>query len=313
MKRFLSLITVLVLLVTGMTAVSAEQKPLKVGVCYCMMSAPAVKVFAQGIQKAAKELGVELVELDAEFNATKQTDQMNSLISQKVDGIVLNPVDAVSIVPVVKVAHDAGIPVVMGAMDIDESGRDYVASFVGADDYDVGFAAGKKLVEALNGKGDVAIIEGTAGTSATTLRTKGFEAAVADTDIKIVSKLSADFDSAKAMSATEDVLTRYPSLSGIFSQDDTMCTGVVQAIKSLGYDKGEVKVISYNGSKNGYEMVKNGEIIATSVQPLVMEGYNSVDVLVKAIKGETVEAWYKDVINMIDASNVEGYDQSLLW
>lgn len=286
---------------------------LKIGVCYCSTSAPAVQVFAKGIQEKAKELGVEIVELDAGFDATKQTDQMNTLISQKVDGIVLNPVDGKSVVPSAKAAKEAGIPVVMGAMDIDESGREYVVSFVGADDKDVGKAAGERMIEELSDGGQVAIVEGTAGTSATTGRTEGFEEAVAGSNIEVVTKLAADFDKSKAMTVTEDILTKYPDLAGIWVHDDTMCVGVVQAMKSMGYTGDDIKVISYNGSKNGANMVKNGEIVATSVQPLVEEGKTSVDVLVKAINGEEVDSWYKDTIEMLDADNVDDYDESLLW
>ena len=117
---------------------------------------------------------------------------------RRVDGIVLNPVDGTSIIPAVKAAKEAGIPVVMGAMDIDESGREYVVSFVGADDKDVGAAAGKKMLETLGDKGGkVAIVEGTAGTSAATLRTEGFEEAVKGKQHRSGNKLSADFDKAK--------------------------------------------------------------------------------------------------------------------
>ena len=55
---------------------------LKIGVCYCMLSAPAVKVFAQGIQEKAKSWAWN-IELDGGFDASKQTDQINSLVSQK--------------------------------------------------------------------------------------------------------------------------------------------------------------------------------------------------------------------------------------
>ena len=65
------------------------------------------------------------------------------------------------------------------------------------------------MLETLGDKGGkVAIVEGTAGTSAATLRTEGFEEAVKGSNIEVVTKLSADFDKAKAMSITEDILTK---------------------------------------------------------------------------------------------------------
>ena len=115
------------------------------------------------------------------------------------------------------------------------------------------------------------------------------------------------------MSATEDALTKNPDLKGIFVHDDTMCIGVVQAMKSLGYTGEDIAVISYNGSANGAKMIREGDILASAVQPLYNEGKVSVEVCMKAINGEETEAWYKDQIDMLTADNVETYDPALLW
>ncbi len=299
---------------TPPAAAAPQEKTKKIGVLYCLLSAPAVKVFAQGIEAKAKELGVEIVALDGEWNAQKQTDQMESLITQKVNAIILNPVDSKSIIPVVKKAKEAGIPVVMGAMDIAPEGKDYVVSYVGADEMDVGRAAGELMKKALGeAGGKVVIVEGQAGTDPQINRTKGFEEAVAGSKIEIAGKLPGEFDKAKAMTVTEDALTKYKDLKGIFSQDDTMCVGVVQAMKAMGLTGSDIKVVSYNGSKAGADMVKSGEIVGTAVQPLAMEGSTALQVAVDAADGKTVEKWYKDKIEPITKDNVDSYDPSLLW
>jgi len=285
-----------------------------IGVSYCQLSAPAVKVFAQGIREKADELGIDLVEVDASWDAQKQTDQMNTFIAQKVDAIVLNPVDSSSIVPVVKKAYEAGIPVVMGAMNIDESGQDYVVSYVGADEEDVGRAAGLLLKKHFgSGKYSVAIVEGVAGSDPQIKRTRGFEDAIKGSGLKVVAKVPGDFDKAKAMTVTEDLLMRFPDLDGIWVHDDTMCVGVVQAMKSMGYTGKDIAVVSYNGSKLGAEMVKSGDIIGTAVQPLVVEGSTSIQVAYDAAKGKQVDKWYKDVIEPITIDNVDSYNPELLW
>lgn len=333
MKRLLSLAVCVVMtvsLIAGCKAKPAEKEgtketvtteekketgttgDVKIGVLYCLLSAPAVKVFSQGIEQTAKELGVELVALDGEWDATKQSDQMDTLISQGVDAIILNPVDGSSLVPACKKAFEAGIPVVCGAMNVDESGQQYVVSYVGADDKDIGSQAGKLMMENIT-KGKIAIIEGTAGASASTQRTLGFEEALKGSELEIITKLSGNFETAAAMSATEDALTKNPDLQGIFVHDDTMALGVVQAMKSMGYTGKDIAVISYNGSANGAKMLKDGDILATAVQPLFMEGKTSLEVCLKAIEGETVETWYKDQIDMLTQDNVDAYDTSLLW
>lgn len=324
MKKGIAFVLVVLIVVSGMFASGAGEsktsKPaaadghMTIGVSYCLLSAPAVKVFAQGIRQKADELGVELLEVDASWDAQKQTDQMNTFIAQQVDAILLNPVDSSSIVPVVKKAFDAGIPVVMGAMNIDASGKDYVVSYIGADEEDVGRAAGELLKSYLGeGSHTVAIVEGVAGSDPQIKRTGGFEQAVQGSGLKIVAKLPGDFDKAKAMTVTEDLLMRFPDLDGIWVHDDTMCVGVVQAMKSMGYSGKDIAVVSYNGSKLGAEMVKAGDIIGTAVQPLVVEGSTSVQVAFDAANGLQVEKWYKDVIVPITRENVDSYDTSLLW
>lgn len=289
-------------------------KGLTIGVSYCLMSAPAVKVFAQGIEAEAEELGIEIIELDGEWDAAKQADQVNTFISKKVDGIVLNPCDGTSLVSAAKAAYDAGIPVVTGAMNIDESGYEYIKTFVGPDDADVGRAAGRSMIEALGDiGGKVAIIEGTAGSSAQVNRTAGFEEVVAGTNIEIVAKNSGDYDEATAMSIAEDLLTKYPDLAGVFCHDDTMASGCVQAMKELGYTGEDIKVVGYGGSATGAALVEDGYLVATAVQPLVNEGRGCIKALVKSICGEELSIWYKDEIEPLDSSNVADYDKSLLW
>ena len=291
-----------------------KAKGLTIGVSYCLMSAPAVKVFAQGIEAEAKDLGIEIIELDGEWDAAKQADQVNTFISQNVDGIVLNPCDGTSLVSAAKAGADKGIPVVTGAMNIDESGYDYIKTFVGPDDADVGRAAGKSMLEALgDAGGKVAIIEGTAGRSAQVNRTAGFEEVVAGSNIEVVAKNSADYDEATAMSIAEDLLTKYPDLKGVFCHDDTMASGCVQAMKELGYTGEDVKVVGYGGSAKGASLVEEGYMVATAVQPLVNEGRGCIKALVKAVCGEDLAIWYKDEITPLDASNVADYDKSLLW
>lgn len=288
-------------------------KGMTFGISYCLLSAPAVKVFAQGIQAEAEELGVKLVELDGNYDATTQADQMNTLIAQGVDAIVLNPCDGTSLVAAAKAAYDAKIPVVTGAMNIDESGYGYIETFVGPDDEDVGKCAGESMTEYLSDGGQVAIIEGTAGSSAQVNRTGGFEKAVEGSKIEIVAKNSADYDEATAMNVVEDLLTKYPDLKGIFCHDDTMASGAVQAMKELGYTGEDIVLIGYGGSATGAQLIQDGFMVASAVQPLVDEGKGCIKALVKALNGEELNQWYKEVITPLDAATLEAYDKSLLW
>ena len=286
-----------------------------VGVLYCMLSAPAVKVVSVFVESKAEELGISLVELDGEFDAQKQTDQLNSLISQGVDAIILNPVDSKSIIPAVKKATEAGIPVFMMGMDIDASGKEYVVTYIGEDEKKVGEAAGELMKEAMgDAEGRILIVEGKAGTDPQINRTAGFEEAIAGSNISVVAKVAGDFDKALAMNVTQDALTKYPDINGIWVHDDTMCVGVVQAMKTMGYTGDDITVISYNGNQNGYDFVVNGDIYATMIQSMKWIGEKTMEITNEYLQGATVEPIYvEETIEKITRDNADAYDQSLLW
>lgn len=296
--------------------VASPSKALTFGVLYCQLSAPAVKAIVAPLEAKAKELSITLVELDAQWDAQKQTDQMNSVITQKVDAILLNPVDSKSVVPGVQKASEAKIPVVCFGMDIDASGNDYKSCYVGEDEEAVGKAAGAEMIKALNGKdAKVLIVEGTPGTDPQINRTKGFEEAVANTpSIQIVAKVNGKFDTAAAMTVTQDALTKNSDINAIWVHDDTMCVGVVQAMKTMNYTGKDITVISYNCNKNGYNFVKSGDIYATMVQSLPWTAETAVQAAVDAVAGVPIEkAYHEPSIQAIDSSNADSYDQSLLW
>ena len=86
-----------------------------------------------------------------------------------------------------------------------------------------------------------------------------------------------------------------------------MAMGVVEAIKAAG-KTAKIKVISYNGNRDGVAAVKNGEIYATAVQPIEWEGQTDIDAAVAAVKGEIVKKWYKDTLELVTKDNVDKFN-----
>jgi ribose transport system substrate-binding protein len=311
MKRKVSF---LALLIFGLASVAfaadakkapSAPKKIRVGVLWCTLAAPAVQDGAQAAKKRADELGIELISLDAQLDAQKQSDQALNLIAQKVDAIILNPVDAKSLVPAAKKIAEAKIPLIVEGMRLDESGQQYMTSFVGGDELAVGRFAGNAMVQALGPKGGkVVIVEGALGSDPQIYRTKGFEEEIGKVkSIAIIDKQSSSWDRAKAMAVMEDFLIKYSDIAGVWVHDDNMAMGVVEAIKAAG-KTGKIKVISYNGNRDGVAAVKNGEIYATAVQPIEWEGRTDIDAAVAAVKGEMVKKWYKDSLELITKDNV---------
>ena len=166
----------------------------------------ALKKFTE--EAAAKYFpGIKLIVGDGQNDPTKQTALIDDYIAQKVNVIIVNAVEKDALAPAVKRAMDAGIKVV----EVDRTVSTPVTVTIKANDYDIGFAAGKSLIAALNGKGNVVEIQGAAAASPTIDRHKGFMDAIAGAPgIKVVGSNNGDYDEAKGMQVMEDFLTRFP-------------------------------------------------------------------------------------------------------
>lgn len=312
MKKRISVLLVVTMLLScftfGLQTVGAEEKDgPKVAYLWCSLAAPAVQAGSVAANKEAEAQGISLIEMDAEMDAQKQSDQIANAITQGCDVIVLNPVDAKSLIPACQKVKDAGILLLVIGMQLDESASDLVDSFIGGDDLEVGVRCGEMMKEALPDGGKVAIVEGAAGTDPQIKRTKGFEEETADTDIEIVDKQNSNWSTEEAMSITEDFLIKYPDLSGIFVHDDSMAAGVVEAVKAANLI-GDIQIISYNGNKIGCEAVRNGEIFGTAQQDMDFIGSQSVKAAVDWYSGEEIEKEYLDPVVPITKDNVDDFD-----
>lgn len=125
-----------------------------------------------------------------------------------------------------------------------------------------GRLGGEQVVKALNGKGNLVVVEGTPGAGSTIDRGDAFYNVIKKyPDIKVVYKISADFRRDKGLQVTEDILQRFPkgTIDAIYYMNDEMALGGLQAIKAAGR-LGDFKVISVDGEKEAMEALKRGEI-----------------------------------------------------
>ena len=114
----------------------------------------------QGMQDEAAIYGVELVILDPAFDPQKQVSMIDNLIAQGVDALLVNAVDPAAVVPSLKKASEAGIPVIMNNADTNEEGHQYTETFVTTDTYGQGRAVGEAIKAVMEPNSKMAIISG---------------------------------------------------------------------------------------------------------------------------------------------------------
>jgi ribose transport system substrate-binding protein len=189
-------------------------------------------------------------------NAADQVNQLNTIMMQKPDVLVILPHDE-TVTPAALAAMKAGIPVI----NVDREFSDPAAqrAVIKGDNYGVGFQAGQYFARELKCKGNIVEIQGIAGISVTNQRTKGFADAIAQCKggIKILAQQPADFAPDKGLSVMQNILQAHPKIDAVFTHDDDMAQGVVQAIKNANRDK-DMWLTGVGGSKAAMDQIKQG-------------------------------------------------------
>lgn len=261
-----------------------------IGALWPSAGIPPVQSKMEATEEMAEELGVDLVNMDAEFDAQIRSDQAKNLLAQQVDGVLVDLIDPQAIIPALKELHEAGIPVVTTTMPVAEEGKEYETAYVGGDNYNGGVASAQLMYEALGEKdGKVAIIEGAPGVLVQD-RTEGFQdgvEALEDAKIEILDIQSSPWDRQKAMDIMQDYLTKFPDLDGVWVQHDSMVPGVLQAIEQAG-KKDDIVIVGFGATIEGVDLIEDETIYGSVVEDLWWQAQEGVRVLVNIINEKDV-------------------------
>ncbi|MDQ6480874.1 sugar ABC transporter substrate-binding protein [Dyadobacter sp. LHD-138] len=271
---------------TNESGKESADKKLVIGATMLSMQNEFVVNVSDQMEAKAKELGVELITVDAERSALKQVEQVESFIAQGVDAIVMNPCEVEASSPAVKLAMDAKIPII----NVNSETTAKPTAFVGSDDTESARIAMKYIVEKLGGKGNVIMMHGYMGQAAQIKRDKGAkEILKANPGLTLLAEQSGEWDRAKAMSLTENWIQSFgPKINAIFAQNDEMGLGVVKALEAAGL-KNKIIVVSIDAIPDALQAVKKGALDATVYQNAKQQGGTAIETAVKAAKGSTFE------------------------
>ena len=303
MKKALALILVLMIALAS-TALAADQ----LGFLPPAMTSPFYASCIEGATPVADALGYELVIMapESEDDYATQTSMMEDLITQGVKGIAVCGINLDALIPAIKKANEAGVPVVMFNTITELEGVD-VYAYSGYNQYNGGAKIADWVNEKTEGKAVVAIIEGLPS-DYTTQRMGGFvdRCAEAYPDITVVASQPGDWVREKGMNAAMDMIQAHPEISVIYGLSDEMALGAVQACKQLNRE--DIICVGLDGNPNAFESVKAGELTATLDCGPVAIGANAIKALAEAIDGvardeKVIEA----ETTVVDASIVDNF------
>lgn len=236
-----------------------------------------------GAQAKADELGITLNIQDASDDASTQINQLNNAASSGADVVIVNPTDSDAVVPAVEALNNADIPVI--AVDRSSNGGE-VASFIASDNVAGGRQAADALAAAIGEEGDVIVLQGIAGSSASRDRGQGFnEGIAAYPNINVVATQTAGFDRTRGLDVASNLLQAHPNVKAIFAENDEMALG---ALEALGARAGEdVMVIGFDGTDDGLAAVQDGRMVATIAQQPGELGAQAVEQAKKILDDQT--------------------------
>nr|WP_202547308.1 substrate-binding domain-containing protein [Streptomyces sp. SID2119] len=275
----------------------------KVGMSLSTLNNPFFVQMKDGAQAEAKKAGIDLTVTDAQNDASQQANQLQNFTSSGVSSIIVNPVDSDAVGPGVRSANKADIPVIAADRGVNKADA---ATLVASDNVAGGKLAADALADKLGGKGSIAILQGTAGTSASRERGAGFaEGLKAYPDIKVVAKQPADFDRTKGLDVMTNLVQSHPGITGVFAENDEMALG---AVKALGSKAGtSVSVVGFDGTPDGLKAVEAGTLYASVAQQPSELGRIAVQNAVKAAKGDKVEKTVKVPVKVVTRENVADF------
>jgi ABC-type sugar transport system substrate-binding protein len=283
-----------------------EDKQLFIGFIEVDFAAPSVARTLEGAEAMAKQLGIKFVALDSQGDTQKEADNALTLLSQGVDGIIIEPNDVESFLPMAQKIRDAGVPLIIFAQDFDQKDRDLRLAYVGCNDYEDGVYAGNDALKCLGDKGgNIVIIEGKVGSTPQIQRTRGFHDVVDKVPtIKVLEAQPSPWDRTKAVEIMEDYLSKYKNIDLVYCHDDNMAVGAVEALEAAGL-AGKIPVIGYNGTKEVFDLIRQGKVFSSMIQPLYWGGGKCVEVMVDYLNGKEIEEYYWDVIEVAYKENVD--------
>ncbi|BBP58918.1 sugar ABC transporter substrate-binding protein [Pseudomonas sp. St316] len=283
---------------------------LKIGVSMSQFDDTWLTYLRESMDKKAKSLpdGVTLQFEDARSDVVKQLSQVESFISQKVDALIVNPVDTAATQRITKAAVAAGIPLVYVNRRPDDPKLPEGVVTVASDDLEAGRMQMQYLADKMGGKGDIVILLGDLANNSTTNRTKGVKEVLAKyPGIKIEQEQTGTWSRDKGMTLVNDWLTQGREFQAVVSNNDEMAIGAAMALKQAGTKKGSVLIAGVDGTPDGLNAIKKGEMAVSVFQDAKGQADGSIDTAVKMVKKQPVEQSVWVPYRLITPENVDQF------
>ena len=298
MKRIFAAVA---LFATALAGNPAAAQP-TIGVSLPQDDNPFYIAMLRGIRARAGELGMQVVTVSSQEDKAKQINGVQDMIARGVKGILISPIDATGVNAAYDAAAGAKIPIVSVARASNSPNQ---TLHVAMDEKQIGRDIAAWTVQAVGGKGKIAVLSGPPGSPTFKNLLDGYTEVMAkNAGIAIVFNQAGGLTRERGLKQTEDALVANPDLAAVYTANDDVALGASQAVAAAGR-KGKVAVTGMNGVPPALRGVKEGAIALTIELNPVTWGRLGVDVLAGYLKGEKYQQQVFIKHELIDSKNID--------
>ena len=280
---------------------AAEQKT--IAVFTKNFTNPAYAAFRIAADQVARTYGARTVHFvpHRPDNVDEQKALVDQVLKDKPDVVIFIPVDDVAMIDSVKKLNEAKIPIVLASNPLP---GDFV-TYVGADDYQIGYLEAKYLFGKMGGKGKIVVIEGTPAAPTNRERLRGYKSALAETPgIEVLASGVGNYQQPDAKRVMAKFLEEHAQIDAVLSANDSMALGVVEALKEANRS---AIVIGINGILPAVKLIAAGGMVASVDFNMFKIGCVATQAAVRQLKHEALPEKIILPTEVIDKSNYEAW------
>jgi ribose transport system substrate-binding protein len=264
---------------------------------------PAYAAFRLAADKVGQATGAKIEHFVPKQpdNVDEQKAMVEEVLRQHPDVVVFIPVDDVAMAASVRKLNDANIPVVLASNPLPGQ----FVTYIGADDFDIGYREAHYLFEKLGGKGQIVILEGTDGAPTNRERLRGYKKALAESPgIKLLASVTGNYQQADGKRAMTQMLKDFPQIDALLSANDSMAIGALEAMKEAGRT---MTVVGINGILPAVKEIEAGHILATVDFNMFKIGCTATIAAVRYLHHEPLPDKVMLPAEIIDKSNYQAW------
>lgn len=293
----------MVLLAASFAGIAKAANEKTIAVFTKNLTNPAYESFRIAADQVARAAGARIVHYVPKKpdNVDEQKAMVEQVLKDRPDAVVFIPVDDVAMIDSVRKLNEAGVPIVLAANPL----PGHFVSFVGADDFEIGYRQARYLFEKLGGKGKIVVIEGTAVAPTNRERVRGYKRALAEfPGIEVLGSGTGNYQQPDARRVMEKFLGDYPRIDAVLSANDSMALGALEALKDANRT---AVVIGINGILPAVKLIESGALLASVDFNMFKIGCTATRAALRHLEGEPLPEKIMLPAEIIDRSNFKAW------